>query len=242
MAECELTLVQTRVTFLLNDAVYSLRHALLLAVSSYVHLALDGDVRVGDGSGEQLAQRAQEESHGGCRVPLAPRLVDVLHLLEERVLQDGIDDEHQRGDDAAEQGLRPLLTQQRHQRAQGRGGLGPGLLLGRDGAGAAALDHDLLRRLKRLAPRRHPRVDDPDRVRQDHGGGARERARHHRFYCCELLGGAPRAEGGGLEEGARPLVPVVVDEVGHADPEDGAVEPRVEAGYALARYDALHGG
>lgn len=207
-----------------------------------MHLALDGDIGVRDGSSEELAEGAEAEGHGGRDVALTAGLEDVLHLLEERVLQDGVGNEHKRGDDAAEQRLRALLAQQREQRAERRGGPRFPFPRRRDG-GAAALDHELARGLEGLAARRHARVDDPDRVREDHRRGPRERARDHGLDRRELLGGAPGLGGGGLlEEGARPLVPVVVDEVGHADAEYGAVEPRVQAGHPFARDDAPHGG
>lgn len=234
----QLTFIQPRVALLLDDAAYGLGHALLLAVAGDVHLALDGDVRVGDGGGEELAEGAEEEGHGGRDVALAAGLEHVLHLLEEGVLQYGVDDEDEGGDDAAEEGQRALLPEQGHERADGGGRPRAAL----HGLGAAAFDDELLRGRERLLARRHARVDDPDGVRQDHGRGPRQRARHHGLGRRQLPRRPPGLGGGGLlEEGPRPLVPVVVDEVGHADAEHGAVEPRVEAGDALARDDALHG-
>ena len=74
----------------------------------------------------------------------------------------------------------------------------------------------------------HAGVDDPDGVGEDDGGGAGDGAGDHALDRGELLGGAAGLDGGGLEEGARPLVPVVVDEVGDADAEEGGGEARVE--------------
>lgn len=202
-----------------------------------MHLAFHRNIGVCDRRSEQLADGAEEEGHGGRDVALAAGLGHVLHLLEEGVLQDGVDDEDEGGDDAAEQGAGPFLPQQRHERADGGGRLG----LPRHGLRAAALDDELLRRLERLPARGHARVDYPDRVRQDHGRGPRQRARHHRLHRRQLLRRPPGLGRRRLEEGACPLVPVVVDEVGHTDAEHGAVEPRVQARHALARDDALHG-
>lgn len=82
----KLTLIEPRVSLLLDDAADRLGHAFLLAVAGDVHLALDGDVRVRDGGGEELAEGAEEEGHGGGDVALAAGLEHVLHLLEEGVL------------------------------------------------------------------------------------------------------------------------------------------------------------
>lgn len=81
-----LTLVQPRVALFLDNTAYGLAHALLLAVAGDVHLALDRDVGVRDGGGEQLAEGAQEEGNGGRGIALPAGLKDVLHLLEEGVL------------------------------------------------------------------------------------------------------------------------------------------------------------
>ena len=59
-------------------------------MGSNVHLALDGDVGVRQGGGKQLSEGAQEE--GNERGDLAPLLHGILHLLEEGVLEDGVDD------------------------------------------------------------------------------------------------------------------------------------------------------
>lgn len=190
-----------------------------------MHPRLDRDVRVGDAGGDQLAQRAEQEGDEGRDAPLL--LQHVLQLLEDRVLQDGIDDEDERRHDAREQRLRPLLLEQRGQRA--------------DGARRLRCRRAWQRRPRvRALPRRHARVDDPDRVGEEHRRGAGDGAGHHGLEGCELCGAAGLAAGG-LEGGARPLVPVVVDEVGDADAEEGGVEAGVEAGGALAVEDRFDG-
>ncbi|ROV89101.1 hypothetical protein VMCG_09846 [Cytospora schulzeri] len=129
------TLVETRVPFLPDDPAYCGRHALLLPTGGPAFLAardvclrLDGDVGVRDARGEELAQGAEEEGDG--RGDGAAALLDgVLELLEQGVLQDGVDDEDQGGEDAGEEGLGPLVPQHGEEGAEGGGGdldgLGP---------------------------------------------------------------------------------------------------------------------
>ena len=196
-----------------------------------MHLALDRDVRVGDAGGEELAEGAEHEGDGGRDA--APLLDRVLHLLKQGVLQDRVDDEHQGGHDAREEGLGPLRLEQVQEGADG------GRLLGLGGAARESRGGVVLG--GRLAGG-HARVDDPDGVGQDDGGGAGDGAGDHALDRGQLLGGAAGLDGGGLEEGAGPLVPVVVDKVGDADAEQGRREARVEARDALARDDLLDGG
>lgn len=172
-----------------------------------MHLALDCDVRVGDGGGEELADGAKEEGNGGG--DLSTLLDGVLHLLKERVLEDGVDDEHQSGHDAREEGLGALVLQESHEGADGRRG-GCGLL------GLAGLEVTL----GVLLARGDARVDDPDGVGEDDSSRTGNGASNHRFDSCELLVGAASRSSGLLEEGAGPLVPVVVDKVGDADAEE----------------------
>lgn len=195
-------------------------------------LRLDGNVRIGDGRREQLAQRAQEEGDGGRDAALL--LDGVLELLEQRVLQDGVDDQDQGGQDAGEQRLRALVLEHGQQRPDGAGRLG--LLL------AAAARQQRLVVLGLVLARGHARVEDPDGVRDDDGRRAGERAGHHALGRGQVLGeAAGLLEGGGLEGGARPLVPVVVHKVGHGDAEEGRVEARVQAAESLALDDVLDG-
>lgn len=226
--QSRLTLVQSLVALLLNHPADGLSHALALAVAGNVHLRLDRDVRVGDARGEELAEGAEDKGDAGRDAALL--LDHVLHLLEQGVLQDGVDDEDEGGDDAAEQGLGPLLLEQGQQGADGGRAA---LALGAGLAGALLL-------LDVALARRHARVDDPDGVGQDDGGGAGEGAGHHGLERRQLGSRAAGLLRRLLEEGPRPLVPVVVDKVGHADAEHGRVQAGVQARHALARDDAPH--
>ena len=222
-----LALVEAGVALLVDNAAESRGHALLpVAPGCNVHLALDRDVGVGHGGGKELAKGAEEEGDGGGH--LAPLLDGILHLLKQGVLKNGVDDEHQGREDAGEQGLGALLLQQGHESPDGARGLG--------GLGAG-LDVALLV----LLARGDARVDDPDGVGDDDGGGAGNGSRNHGLDRGELLAGAAGLGGGRLEEGAGPLVPVVVDEVGDADAEERRVDARVQARDALARNDLLDG-
>lgn len=194
-----------------------------------MHLALNSDVGVRHRCGKELAQGSQHECHGGSNLPLL--LHRILHLLKERILQDGVDDQHQRRDDAGEQGLGPLVLQEGHERPNRAGSLAA---LG-NGAGAGL---DIIRV---LSARGDARVDDPDGVCDDDGRGAGDGARDHGLDGRELLAGAAGAGGGLFEEGPGPFVPVVVDEVGDADAEQRRVDARIEARDALARNDLLDG-
>lgn len=193
-----------------------------------VHLALDGDVRIRHGRSKQLAQGSKNKRNGGRHLPLP--LHGILHLLEERILENGVDDEHQRRDDSGEQGSRALLLQQGHERPQGGRALAASATVATGG-----LEVGL------LAARGDARVDDPDGVGDDDGGRAGNGAGDHGLDGGELLAGAAGAGGGLFEKGPRPLVPVVVDEVGDADAEEGRVDARVQAREALARDDLLDG-
>lgn len=194
-----------------------------------MHLALNCDVRVCHRCGEELAQGSQHERHGRRNLPLL--LHRILHLLKERVLQDGVDDQHQRRDDAGEQGLGALVLQEGHERPNRAGSL---VALG-NSAGAGL---DIIRV---LAARGDARVDDPDGVCDDDGRRAGDGTRNHGLDGRELLAGAAGAGGGLFEEGPGPLVPVVVDEVGDADAEQRRVDACIEARDALARNDLLDG-
>lgn len=221
-------LVETRGALIADNALEGLRHTLLLGtVGSNVHAALDGDVRVRHAGGEELAQSTEEEGNGGGH--LAALLDVVLHLLKERVLKNGVDDEHQGGEHAGEEGLGTLVLEERHQRADG-GGLG-GLALG------ALLEVVL----GVLLAGGDAGVDDPDGVGEDDGRRAGNGARNHGLNGGELLVGAAGGGSGLFEEGARPLVPVVVDKVGDADAEQRRVDARVQARHALAGNDLLDG-
>ena len=82
----------------------------------------------------------------------------------------------------------------------------------------------------------HAGIDNPDRIRDEDCSGACDGA-------CEdgVEGGEGRGAAGAEEGRSRGLVPVVVDEVGDGDAEEGGVEARVEAGDAFALDDAPDG-
>lgn len=194
-----------------------------------MHLALDRDIRVGNTGSKQLTQGAQEERHGGSDPPLL--LNGILHLLEQSVLQDGVDHQDQRRHHTGEQGLGALVLEERREGSQGRRLLG----------GCTARQSLTLLVVRRL-PGSHPRVDHPNGVRQDDRGRTSDGAGDHTLHSGEFLGGTPGLDRRGLEEGAGPFVPVVVDEVGHTDAEEGGGEARVEARDSLAGDDLLDGG
>lgn len=149
-------------------------------------------------------------------------------MLKERVLKNGVDDQHQGWNDSGEQGLGSLILQEAHEGSQSGGRL--------DRLGTSTgLE------IRVLSARCDARVDDPDGVGDDDGRGAGNGAGDHGLDRGELLAGAAGAGGGLFEEGPGPFVPVVVDEVGDADAKQGRVDARVEARDALARDDLLDG-
>lgn len=190
-------------------------------------LGFDGDIWVCYGGSKQLAQGTQEEGNGG-RYP--PFLLDrVLELFEQGILQDWVDDQHQRGQDAGKKGLRSFILQQCHdssQRARGFGRLGTreGLLV-----------------LDLMLPRGHAGVDDPYRICTDDRGRTGDGTGYHTLHSCQLLGWAASLLGGALEKGAGPLIEVVVDKVGNRDAEDGRVETGIESRETLTVDDGPNG-
>lgn len=82
-------------------------------------------------------------------------------------------------------------------------------------------------------------VDNPDRIGDDDGRGTGNGASNHGLDGGELLVGAAGGGSGLLEELLGPFVPVVVDEVGDADAEEGGVDAGVETGNAFAGNDFL---
>lgn len=197
-------------------------------MSSNVHLALDGDVRVRHAGGEELAEGTQEESHE--RGDLAPLLDGVLHLLKESVLKNGVDDEDQRRDDAGEESLGSLVLEERHEGADGAGGFG-----------RTGIDTSLDVSLLVLLASCDTGVDDPDWVRDDDCGGSSEGTSQHGLDGGEFAAGAASFDSSLLKEGSGPLIPVVVDEVGDADAEKGRVNARVETRDTLTCDDTLNG-
>lgn len=219
-----------------------------------MRLRLDCDVRVRDARRKELAERAQEKRHDGRDA--ASLFERILELLKERVLQDGVDDEDERGQHARKERLGAFIAQQRHQRAEGAGRVpldrrlvaGGGGVICASGAGEDLLDLFALLDvmafvfLNLVLARCHARVDDPDGVRDNDGCGAGNRAGDHGLDGGELLGDAGGIlEGGGLEEGASPFVPVVVDKIGDGNAKEGRVKTGVEAAKTLALDNVAHG-
>lgn len=85
-----------------------------------MHLALEGDVGVGDGGGKELAEGAKEEGDGGG--DFCPLLDGISQLLKEGVLEDGVDDEDESGGEASKESLRALVPEQGDEGGQGGGG------------------------------------------------------------------------------------------------------------------------
>jgi hypothetical protein len=187
-----------------------------------MHTALDRDVWVGDARGKQLPERTQQESHSGCYPLLL--LQDVLQLLEDSILQDGVDHQHQSRHYTRKQRLRPLLLNERQRRPH---------------RAWRFSRHPIS--IHSLLPRRHPRINHPNRIRKQHRRAPRNRARNHRLNRRKPARSASGLDRALLEGRARPFVPVVVDEVGHADTEESGVEAGVETGYAFAGDDAADG-
>ena len=66
---------------------------------------LDGDIRIRDARRRQLPYGAQEERVSGAYPPpRSARLEEVLQLLEDGVLQDGVYDQDQGGEHACKEG------------------------------------------------------------------------------------------------------------------------------------------
>ena len=221
----KLTLVETRVALLANNALESLCDALLLgAMSSNVHLALDGDVGVSHRGGKELAKSAKEEGDGRSHLPT---LLDVvLHLLEQGVLQNGVDDEHQGWHDTSKEGLGTLVLKESHQRTDG-------------GRVCLLLDPLLEVAFVIALAGGDAGVDNPDGVGDDDGRGTGNGTSNHGLDGGELLVGATSSGSGLLEELLGPFVPVVVDEVGDTDAEESGVDAGVETGNAFAGNNFL---
>ena len=186
-----------------------------------MHPALDRDVRVRDGSGKELAKRTEVEGIGGSN-PSSP-LNRVLQLLEKGVLKNGVDNQDQRREHTGEESLGTLLLKKVDQ------GRPSGLWL--LGLGAREALFSL------VLARRHAGVHDPDGVGDEHGSAARNSAGDHGLSGSELFRSASGFLSSLLESRARPLVPVVVDEVGHADAEKGGFQPGIQTAQTLALND-----
>lgn len=165
-----------------------------------MHAALDRNVGVGDGRSEQLAQRTQVKRIRRRHAP--PLLQHVLELLKNGVLQNRVDDEHQRGHDTRKEARHALVLDDGDERANGRRGLG-----------LCAAGERLVR--FGLAPGRHARVDDPDGVGEEHRGAAGKGARNHRLDRREVLGRADSLDGGLFEARPGPLIPLLLVRIFH---------------------------
>lgn len=195
-----------------------------------MHLTLDSNIGICNARCKELAESAEEEGHH--RGHFALLLDRILHLLKERVLQNGVDDEHESRQHAGEERLRPFVLKKGHQRAHGRG------LLPALGGLARLLGITLA---LTLGPRGNAGVDDPDGVGDDDGRGTGNGTSQDGLNGCELGLGAAAADSSLLEESLGPFIPVVVDEVRNADTEQRRVDARVETGDTLAGNDLLDG-
>lgn len=221
----ELTSIQTSGSLLVVNLLQCRNHALFLRIlTRHMGPRLDGDVRISDARGSQLAQGTQHERV--CRSHFPSLLECLLQLLENRVLQDGVHDEDQCWQDTGEETEEAIFTDDLEE--------------SRNGAGLGGVDLSLLALLEReslgglVFTSRHACVDDPDGVGEENGGRAGERSRSHRLESGELF--LPR---GPLEEGTRELIPIVVDKVRHGNAKERAVQTRVQTHDALAVNDAL---
>lgn len=87
----------------------------------------------------------------------------------------------------------------------------------------------------------HPCIDNPYWVRNEDSGAAGDSSSNHRLDGGELFGCARATNCRTFEEGAGPLVPVVIDKIGNAYAEKGAIKARVETCHALSLDDAANG-
>ena len=222
-----LTPIQPTVPFLLDNPPKRRQHTLLWPIlARNMHPALNRNIRIRNTRRQQLPQRPQIKRISRRNPP--PLLQTILQLLKNSILQDGINNQHKRRHHTREQPRGTLLPQQRKERPKGRRRL--------------RLRRSRQRIIRLRLAGRHPRVNHPDRVRNEHGCAARERTRKHGLHGGEFLAGAPGLERRLFEERPRPFVPVVVDEIGDADAEERRVEAGVEAWDALALDDATGGG
>lgn len=170
-----------------------------LLITSDMHPALHRNIRIRDPRRQQLPHRPQEEHIQ--RLHLPPSLQHIPQLLEDRILQYRVHNQHQRRQHARKQCRGAFVSKKREEGPDcswlfrgGRGlECGEFFFVGGGGEGGRTGGH--------------ARIDDPDGVRDEHGGGAGEGAGEHGLEGCELFGGAGGADGGALEEGAGVFVP-----------------------------------
>ncbi len=221
------TTVETLPSTLSNNPAHARGHALLASLlACNMHPRFNRDIWVSDAGGEELPERTQKESDERADTLLLLPLNHILQLLEDGVLQNWVDDQHQRWHHTGEQSSWALLSHQRQERINS----------GWCHWCRRAWEGGLRRRALASS---HSCVDYPDWVGEEDRGRSSYGASHDRLDCGELCGAAGLACSG-LEGAARPFVPVVIDEVGYADAEEGAVKAGVEGGCTLALDDRFN--
>lgn len=193
-----------------------------------MHPALDRNIRVRNTRSKQLAQSPEQKDHERCNASLL--LNQIFELLEYGVLQNRVDDQHQSRHDTSKQCRRPLLPHQ-----------------GKKCANCSRSLLSLLATQQRLVallvplPGCHACVDNPYRIGKENCCAAGKRAGHHALSGRQALGSSAGGNGSFLEECAGPFVPVIVDEIGDGDAEEGGVETGIETSDALALDDVSDG-
>jgi hypothetical protein len=225
-----LTFIQPRDSLLRDNLIQTLPHAVYrLILRCHMRPTLDRNIRISNARRRQLPDRTQIKRVRRRHAP--PLLERVLQLLENGVLKNWIDDEDERGQHASEERSRALVADQRHE--------------GPDRGGCFLLWTLLAPReriLLMLFPRRHPCIHHPDGIRQQDrrrpGDGACDHALDRRELLARTAGLLRRF----FKEGPGPFIPVVVDEVGDGNAEEGGVEAGVQAGETFTLDDVLDGG
>ena len=129
-----------------------------------MHPAFYRDIRISDAGRQELSDRTEEEDV--TRQDLPPLLEGIFQLLEYRILQYRINNEHQSGEDPSEKSSRAFVLKQRLQSGQGRRRSSSlGIVWKVEGGFSGC----------------HPGIDDPNRIRDEDGGAASDRAGNHRL-------------------------------------------------------------
>lgn len=171
--QCRPTAVKASNAFLPHNALEARSHALLAACAGgNVSARLNGDVRVGDAGGSELSESAEQEAVACGDLPAL--LEHLLELLEDGVLQDRVDDQHESRQDTGEETRDAVFTDNLK---EGRERVGRFLLLGRSGSLALFGGEDGLAGL--LLACRHAGVDHPDGVGDKHSSRASDGAGSH---------------------------------------------------------------
>lgn len=190
-----LTAVKATNTLLVVDPLKRGSHALLLAgAASHMCARLDGDVRVRDRSSSELAKSSQQEAIS--RADFSTFLKSLLELLEDGILEDRVDDQHQSRQNTCKQPGEAVFPDDLCQSRDCAGGFGlPWLLalFGGESLGGLVLAGS------------HAGVYDPDRIGKHDCCGTSESSGCHGLERAQLLL-ASRS----LEKGAGELVPYTV--------------------------------